>query len=282
MEDQKIIYDLGANNGDDLPYYLEKAHKVIAVEALPERARGIRERFRAELNSGRLVVENVAVVDSSQHEGHIDIWIHHEDAKSTVVSPSTDVGLYTKSRVPAIAVTQLIEKHGDPYFIKVDLENYDATILKALFQGGIFPPFISSEGHDPSVFGLLVGMGNYNSFKFVRGRRVEREFRNFTFRNLSGESRTFSFPWGSAGPFGDDIPGPWLEKMSAFAHLRLLGSGWFDIHSSFEKGDAIEPRLSLDEILGTDLVEFLRPPLSRRLRKLRRLLRAVRRFFGIK
>ena len=29
----KIIYDLGANNGDNLPYYFLKSDKVVAVEA---------------------------------------------------------------------------------------------------------------------------------------------------------------------------------------------------------------------------------------------------------
>lgn len=282
MTDQKIIYDLGANSGDDIPYYLEKANKVVAVEALPERAQQIRERFRSEIASGRLFVENVAVVDSSNHESKVDIWIHHDDAKSTLVSPATEVDRYTKSSVPALSVTQLIKNHGDPYFIKVDLENYDAAILKALFQGGIFPPFISSECHDPSIFGLLAGLGNYTSFKFVRGRAVEREFRNFNFRNLFGEGRIFSFPWGSAGPFGEDIPGPWLDKSSAFQQLRVLGSGWFDIHCSFEDGKEVNPELSLDEFLGTDLVGFLRPRLRRRLKRFRRLLRSLKRVFGIR
>jgi hypothetical protein len=34
----KIIYDLGANNGDDIPYYLLKADTVVAVEANPGRS----------------------------------------------------------------------------------------------------------------------------------------------------------------------------------------------------------------------------------------------------
>ncbi len=40
-----IIYDLGANNGDDIPYYLRKADKVIAVEANPILSQEIEDRF---------------------------------------------------------------------------------------------------------------------------------------------------------------------------------------------------------------------------------------------
>lgn len=30
---KKVIYDFGSNNGDDIPYYLEKSDLVVAVEA---------------------------------------------------------------------------------------------------------------------------------------------------------------------------------------------------------------------------------------------------------
>lgn len=277
MEKERVIYDLGANNGDDLPYFLEKAHKVVAVEALPGRADDIRERFSAEVARGILVVENVAVTDHQGSGGHVDIWVHREDAKSTVIQPEQDKHLFKRERVPAVPVSKLIETHGPPYFIKIDLENYDANILRALFLAEIFPPFISAEGHDPAVFGLLAGLGKYRSFKIIHGRRVERDFRDFSFKNLFGEQRFFSFPWGSAGPFGDDIPGPWIEPASTFSQIRVLGTGWFDIHASFEVGTRVPPSLTLDELLGSDIVDFLEPKLRNRLKKLRRILRAGRR-----
>ena len=37
----KIIYDIGANNGDDIGYYLKKADQVIAVEANPDLSKRI-------------------------------------------------------------------------------------------------------------------------------------------------------------------------------------------------------------------------------------------------
>ncbi len=42
---KKIIYDFGANNGDDIPYYLKKAELVVAVEANPSLCQKIEERF---------------------------------------------------------------------------------------------------------------------------------------------------------------------------------------------------------------------------------------------
>jgi hypothetical protein len=39
-----VIYDFGANNGDDIPYYLKKAELVVAVEANPSLCQKIEER----------------------------------------------------------------------------------------------------------------------------------------------------------------------------------------------------------------------------------------------
>ena len=42
-----MIYDIGANNGDDIPCYPMKADKVVAVEASQALARTIAGRFAA-------------------------------------------------------------------------------------------------------------------------------------------------------------------------------------------------------------------------------------------
>ena len=48
VEDLKVIYGLGSNNGDDIPYYLLKAQRVIAVEANPVICEQIQSRFQQE------------------------------------------------------------------------------------------------------------------------------------------------------------------------------------------------------------------------------------------
>lgn len=58
---KKIIYDFGANTGENLPYYLKKADLVVAVEANPSLCVGIREKHCNEIQKGRLVVENCVI-----------------------------------------------------------------------------------------------------------------------------------------------------------------------------------------------------------------------------
>jgi hypothetical protein len=50
----KVIYDVGANNGDDIQYYLLKADLVVAIEANPTMTEIIKHRFQAEIASDRL------------------------------------------------------------------------------------------------------------------------------------------------------------------------------------------------------------------------------------
>ncbi len=55
---ERIIYDFGMNNGDDLPYYLEKGTQVVGVEANRSLCDLVRERYSEEIRSGQLVIEN--------------------------------------------------------------------------------------------------------------------------------------------------------------------------------------------------------------------------------
>jgi FkbM family methyltransferase len=69
-----LIIDLGANDGADIPYYLMKAKQVVAVEANPILCEPLRSRYRDEINSGRLQIENVAVTVEST--GKCDFYLH--------------------------------------------------------------------------------------------------------------------------------------------------------------------------------------------------------------
>ena len=60
---KKIIYDVGAHNGSDIPYYLMKGDTVVAIEANPVLCKGIRQDFASEIQEGRLILENCVVTD---------------------------------------------------------------------------------------------------------------------------------------------------------------------------------------------------------------------------
>ena len=43
------------------------------------------------------------------------------------------------------------------------------------------------------------------------------------------------FPHHSAGPFGNDISGPWMTSDNIFKVLSFAGLGWKDIHATNTK-----------------------------------------------
>ena len=72
---ERIIYDFGMNNGDDVPYYLQKGTKVVGVEANPAMCDLVRERFQDEIRSGKLQIENCVLADG-EHDGDAGVSIH--------------------------------------------------------------------------------------------------------------------------------------------------------------------------------------------------------------
>lgn len=238
MQDS-IIYDLGANRGLNLPYYLSKAAKVIAVEANPELAEKIRHRFNTEISSGRLVVEQVLVIADNAESTGILYVDQVSDVGSTSIPPAIDSQTrFKKISVPTISVRELVQNHGKPLYVKIDVEGLDAAVLIAMFTAGIRPPFISAEGHSPAIFGLLAGLGGYESFKLVRGPDVGKRHSKHGRRGFPTARSLSDFPEHSAGPFGDDIEGPWFNQNQFFKLLRAEGLGWYDIHASTQPAPA--------------------------------------------
>lgn len=229
---RKVIYDFGSNNGDDIPYYLEKSDLVVAVEANPSLCEQIRDRFSQEIQNQRLVVESCVLTTDSAAASR-PFYVHRSNhVLSQFPKPdSAAMHEFEVLQLPAQNVIDIIRKWGDPYYIKIDIEHYDQVILRELFLNDIRPPYISSESHSIDVFCILVALGNYSSFKLVEGRTVSEDYKNHRVNTHSGE-KIYSFPHHSAGPFGEDIKGEWLTKSNFHRWLGFVGLGWKDIHAS--------------------------------------------------
>ena len=228
----KVIYDFGSNNGDDIPYYLKKSDLVVAVEANPTLCGQIHERFAPEIAKGTLVVEN-CVLTTQAAASDVSFWIHKgKPVLSQFPRPSdAKIGDYEEVLLPPKSAVEIVTQHGDPFYIKIDIEHSDASILRSLLLGGIRPPFISAESHTIKVFALLVSMGGYDSFNLVDGGSVAKAYENHLIRTNAGEDR-YSFPSHSAGPFGEDIKGEWMAADDFFRFLAFENLGWKDVKLS--------------------------------------------------
>lgn len=231
---KKIIYDVGANNGDDIPYYLMKGDRVVAIEANPVLCERIRLKFEPEIQAGRLVLES-CVVTADVGLDEVDFYLHNSNhLLSQLPSPSpADTEHFTRLRLPAKSILKIIESYGAPYYIKIDIEHYEVPLLKAIFAGQYHPPFISAESHSIEVFIALAGQGGYNAFKLVDGPSVSNVYADRLIKSSSSlDPKRYSFPNLSAGPFGNDIDGPWMTAEHFFRLLAFEGLGWKDIHAT--------------------------------------------------
>lgn len=251
----RTIYDLGANNGDDIPYYLLKGDLVVAVEASPALAAGLRQRFAGEIAAGRVVVENcVLTVDPAVSE--VPFFLHRaNDLLSQLPEPAPDRRAeFDQTVLPAATIAALVARHGNPHYVKIDLEGYDDAILRDLFRSGIFPPYISAEAHNVDVFCTLVALGDYSAFKLVEGEFVGRDYAEHLVATDAG-SQLYRFPCPhGSGPFGNDVKGPWMDRALFLRYLAHVGPGWIDIHASRVDPPAAPPVRKLAEI-GSGLLQ---------------------------
>ena len=253
MASEKIIYDIGSNNGDDLPYYLRKCDRVIAVEANPALCEIIKKRFISEIRSGQLVVENFVLTTTASPSGAVYFYLHrtnHVLSQFPIPEKPED---FERVFLPCLPLPDLIQRHGVPHYVKIDLEHYDAEILRALLSHGIFPQYISTELHGVKPFCLLAGSGRYHTFKFVDGPSVSRKYRHHRIA-VGSTFEEYSFPNHSAGPYGEDLPGEWMTAEDFLKVIALKGPGHWDIHASlFEPADPKKSRKELNSQILTIL-----------------------------
>jgi hypothetical protein len=210
----------------------KKGDLTVAVEANPRLAELIRNRFEREIVRKKLVVLN-GVLTVGHDTEPVDFYIHKEQhVLSRFPRPAdSEIDHFTRVVLPSLNVVEIIQKYGKPHYVKIDLEGYDHIILKEILSNSIRPTFISSESHSIEIFAVLRFLGKYKSFKLVDGSTVETKYKDCLISTVHG-SESYSFPHHSAGPFGDDIEGPWRAPTGFFRHLVHENVGWKDIHAT--------------------------------------------------
>ncbi len=197
-KNSRLIADLGMNNGDDTAYYLSRGYNVIALDANPLLCERAQSRFCAEIGAGRLKILNAAIWDKpdqttfyinldNDHWSSLDAgWAGRDGSRTTAIS------------VRCMTLDELFGEFGVPYYLKVDVEGVDQTVLEQLHGASTCPQFVSVEdcrfGFD--YMRILASCG-YNKFQLLDQSAVP----------LMKDAVTGgSFPAGSSGPFGEPYP----------------------------------------------------------------------------
>lgn len=246
------IFDVGMYDGADTVYYLETGHRVIAIEANPMMCEAVSQKLRPYVESGQLLIENVAVAATS---GTIELHICGQDLGSSSIVASHLVGRQPLASftVPSTTITALIHRHGKPKLLKVDIEGADRECIMSLTKDTA-PQFLSFEAHkdleEMIDYAASIGYCGFkiihqNSFLCVQrqysmGDRIRRKIMRLTGYDgpttAMRDGRKFVLghsagpaPWRSDGPFHSrsEILTAWRRARSA-----NLVQGWYDVHAS--------------------------------------------------
>jgi|APSaa5957512535_1039671.scaffolds.fasta_scaffold87838_1 FkbM family methyltransferase len=232
----KVIFDIGANKGQNLNYFLDKADIVFAFEANPFLVKKIESDFKKFINEKKLIVRNIALVNNDNFK-NIDFYIHKTKSTHSTVYPD-DISKFYKHQVKCDKLSLIIQKYLEEFniskieYIKIDIEGADKFVLEDLLKNNILAKNLSVECHDPEVLELLIS-SSYNSFKFVPGPDMTFK-NNIKIINKDLKEKIINFDKHSSGPYGEDIPGDSYTKRSILPYFLKNGLGWFDIHCSLE------------------------------------------------
>jgi FkbM family methyltransferase len=280
LEDN-LIYDVGLYDGADTQYYLFRGFRVVAIDANPIMIEKARVKFAREIEQGRLILLNVGISDTVGSADFwisaIPEWSSFDPSIA-----GRDGVVHDSIPVLCRPFGEILDEYGSPYYLKIDIEGNDEKCLRDL-HGRTLPAFVSVEaeclgdaeaspGQTPIDTLWLLRDAGYSRFKLVNQRRKWSAVRanpswNWVVRMLTsakaerwtggaihpvadlftgaGRGRRMGFPFalGSSGPWGDDVPGPWLsfdqarcvylrERSDFFAHQRAAYSFWYDWHAA--------------------------------------------------
>lgn len=228
----RLVYDIGLHEGEDSEFYLKKGFAVVAVDADADHCATARRKLDAFVSSGKLRIVNAAISD---RRGEAVLFKSEKSDWGTLVG---DWDAQNRARgfpsraVPIRSTTlaDLIREHGDPYFIKIDIEGMDTVALDSLGDAPTLPRYLSVElpfPRDPSFAAaraqvdLLSGLG-FNGFKIVAQHAVPGQVPISPPRE--GIYVAHRFHLGSSGLFGEESPGEWQtarETLRAFRWIML-------------------------------------------------------------
>lgn len=248
---EDLIYDVGMCDATDTDFYLKKGFRVVAIEANPALARQAAERFSAAIASGRLTVLNLVI---SESDDRVSFYVSRTNPGwSTALAGFAESmatrrgGRFETIEVESRRFESILEAHGIPYYLKVDIEGADLLCLRALGSFSDRPKYVSIEmpnRHDWEALSqhhyedlchlFLLG---YRGFKII-----DQRFRSsVTLPRPAREGQyvAHEFRGQSTGPFGEETPGGWLsfEQIVPIyrAALSRLEPAWFDLHATLDE-----------------------------------------------
>ena len=239
---KRLIYDVGMHNGSDTEFYLRKGFDVIAVEANPEYVSRARQKFDAHLKTGQLIIYDVALTDAP---GEVPFFVHEHDDWSRLNREYDDrfaEGKYREIKVAGLPFSVIVSQNRTPYYVKLDIEGPELMVIEQMISVRKFPSYLSFEVNSDAnrILDLILENG-YQDFQLL----AQRNKSQIRLPNPPREGNFYDarFDGYMSGPFGQELPGPWVsvaqvrealkanDRKSREASDENTYDEWFDIHA---------------------------------------------------
>jgi FkbM family methyltransferase len=196
----EVIFDVGANEGHKTDIFLRLGAKVVAVDPDESNQEALRQRFLEYRLAPKTVrIEGKAVSDSTTVK---TMWIDAPGSGENTLNPKWVETLRNDPRrfgrrfdfagekqVETTTLDELMATYGIPFFIKIDVEGYEPSVLRGMNRP---VPYLSFEVNLPEFkmeglqcINILDGIAANGEFNYAvdcqRGLTLERWIRRAEF-----------------------------------------------------------------------------------------------------
>jgi FkbM family methyltransferase len=208
-----LIIDVGLFDGADSAYYLESGYRVVAVEADPLKVERCRKSFSREIAEQRLTILNIGISGSS---GTLPFYrnLVNEGWSSFIPEYGKRDGRFEEIAVPCITLADVLQEHGVPYYLKIDIEGMDEAAVSTL-TSDLAPDYLSTEVGCSQVIPRHLADLGYRYFKLI----------NQEFKTSSQEIYDSDMGWRLLRKLGRAVP-PLKHAIQALPHAWRSKTEW--------------------------------------------------------